>query len=233
MEVNMLLSKNTLLKDYKLKSFAARWHIVTVMILAILVTSSVKPKFVHAQSASEHESFLSSWIETREFGPSDIRAVLRTIEEKRPKANPDDVKSPEAIVNATYRTLSGKKGEKRDWDRYLSLFLPDAKITSTSRTEGSTDKKTWSANEYINVMGKWIDKENYHIKQIHSVKERFGDMAHVFSTYKASGAPVDKPFERGVNSYQLWYDGERWWIYSVIWHGEREGAQLPQKYLGE
>jgi hypothetical protein len=315
----MLLSKNSLLKDHTIKDVAATWHIVTVMILAILVTSSVKPKFVHAQSASEHEKFLGSWIETRESGPSKKRAVFKieqkadgsltgytnspdrgyfgeipisrvsirgdsvilnikkfdarfkgkmnasnsqikgkwfsggepveytlvrlnqarkeTLpkppEEKRPEANPEDVKSPEAIVKAFHETLSGKKGEKRDWDRLRSLFLPDARIVGTSRAGNVSGKQTWKANEYINEIGKGLDDVKFQIKQLHSEKERFGDIAHVFSTYQETGTPIDQPSLRGLNSYQLWYDGERWWIYSMLWHSEREDAQIPQKYLGE
>jgi len=229
----MLLSKNALLKDDKFKSFAGVWQIVTVMILAILIISSVKPGFVHAQSASENESFLISWIETRESGPSDIRAVLRTIEAKRSKANPEDVKSPEALLNALYKSLSGKAEEEREWNRFRSLFLPGADISSTNRKDGAPNKQTWTVDEFIRKIGKSMAKKAFYEKQIHSVKERFGDIAHIFSTYEVTSTPDGKPFMRGLNSYQLWYDGNRWWIYSLIWHAEREGAQLPQKYLRE
>lgn len=315
----MLLSKNTLLKDHTFKDVAAAWHIVTVMIMAIIIISSVNPGSAQAQSASEHEKFLGSWIETRESGPSKKRAVFKIMkeedgsltgytnspdrgyfgeipisrvsingdsvmlniekldaqfkgkmngsnskikgkwfsggepvqftlvrltqarkeslpkppEEKRPEANPEDVKSPEAIVKAVHKTLSGNKGEKRDWDRFRSLFLPDARIVGTSRAGDVSGKQTWKANEYINEIGKRLDDVKFHIKQLHSEQERFGDIAHVFSTYQETGTPIDQPSLRGLNSYQLWYDGERWWIYSMLWHSEQEDAQIPQKYLGE
>mgnify|MGYP000123086571 CR=1 FL=1 len=152
-------------------------------------------------------------------------------EAKRPQANPEDVRSPEAIVKAFHETLSGEKGEKRDWDRFRSLFLPDARIVATSRAGDAPGRQAWTANEYIKEIGKELDDVKFQIKQLDSEKERFGDIAHVFSTFKETGTPIAKEFQRGLNSYQLWYDGKRWWIYSMLWHGEREDAPIPQKYL--
>src|SRR5215470_16052272 len=39
-----------------------------------------------------------------------------------------DVASPEAIVAAYYESLSGPAGKKRDKTRFLSLFLPGARL---------------------------------------------------------------------------------------------------------
>jgi hypothetical protein len=33
--------------------------------------------------------------------------------------------------------------------------------------------------------------------------------------------PKGEPFERGTNSVQLFHDGERWWIVSVMWNTSR------------
>ena len=32
---------------------------------------------------------------------------------------------------------------------------------------------------------------------------------------------------RGVNSIQLFHDGARWWIVSVLWDNERDGVAVP------
>ena len=39
----------------------------------------------------------------------------------------------------------------------------------------------------------------------------------------------DKPFDRGVNSFQLLNDGKRWWIVSIFWDSERPDNPLPAK----
>ena len=41
-----------------------------------------------------------------------------------PVAKPEDVKSPEAILNAVYSVISGGKGQQRDWDRHALSLHP-------------------------------------------------------------------------------------------------------------
>jgi hypothetical protein len=36
---------------------------------------------------------------------------------------------------------------------------------------------------------------------------------------------------RGINSMQLFHDGERWWLLSVVWDNEREDQPIPGRYL--
>jgi hypothetical protein len=36
---------------------------------------------------------------------------------------------------------------------------------------------------------------------------------------------------RGINSFQLFNDGKRWWILSVYWQHESAEYAIPQKYL--
>jgi hypothetical protein len=55
----------------------------------------------------------------------------------------------------------------------------------------------------------------------------------VFSTYESRHALADaKPFERGINSFQLLYDGQRWWVVTIYWQGERPGLPIPPQYGG-
>jgi hypothetical protein len=46
---------------------------------------------------------------------------------------------------------------------------------------------------------------------------------------KADG-PV---FGRGVNGLQIYWDGKRYWIASVMWDDEREGNPIPAELLGQ
>ena len=45
-----------------------------------------------------------------------------------PAAHPADVASMDAIMAAVYDVISGPKGQKRDWDRMRSLFVPGARL---------------------------------------------------------------------------------------------------------
>ena len=44
---------------------------------------------------------------------------------------------------------------------------------------------------------------------------RFGNVATVFSSYEGKETSTGKLLSRGVNIYQLYFDGKRWWISSV------------------
>jgi hypothetical protein len=77
-----------------------------------------------------------------------------------------------------------------------------------------------------------MEKEGFFEKEAARKTEQFGQIAHVFSTYESRHTPDDqKPFQRGINSFQLMNDGTRWWIVTIFWEGEDEKNPLPQKYL--
>ena len=52
--------------------------------------------------------------------------------------------------------------------------------------------------------------------------ETFANIAHVLSFYESRREEHDEPFTHGVNSIQLFYDGTRWWIASVMWNTQME-----------
>ena len=77
-----------------------------------------------------------------------------------------------------------------------------------------------------------MEKEGFFEKEAARKTEQFGQIAHLFSTYESRHTPDDpKPFQRGINSFQLMNDGTRWWIVTIFWEGEDEKNPLPQKYL--
>ena len=43
-----------------------------------------------------------------------------------PPARPEDVQSVDAIIKAFYESEAGNPGQKRDWDRFRSLFVFEA-----------------------------------------------------------------------------------------------------------
>lgn len=151
-----------------------------------------------------------------------------------PEANPEDVESLEAVVASAYDVISGPASEERNWDRLRSLFLPEGRLIRTSRTEGNAAYSVQTVEEFI----EWADatissqEEGLWEQEIHAETERFGDIAHVFSSYELYVSQEGDPLARGINSFQLWYDGDRWWIVDIFWHDEWEGAPLPERYGG-
>lgn len=149
-------------------------------------------------------------------------------------ADTKDVSSPEAIVTAVYDVISGSAGQKRNWDRMRTLFVPDAKmIPIGKRPTGESTRRVLTVEEYITSSGPFLEKDGFFETEIGKRTEQFGNMAHVFSTYESKTAVTDdKPFVRGINSFQLWYDGKRWWVITIVWQNETKDTPIPEKYMG-
>jgi hypothetical protein len=135
-----------------------------------------------------------------------------------PQAKPEDVKSPEAILNAVYSVISGPKGQQRDWDRMRSLFIPDARLipATTSPTTGRSDAVVLTIDGYIARSQGRMTTNGFFERSIHNEIEQFGNIVQVWSTYESrhnAGDPT--PFTRGINSFQLLKDGDRYWVLMV------------------
>jgi hypothetical protein len=149
---------------------------------------------------------------------------------KVPAAKPEDVKSMEAILAAIYDVISGPAGG-RDWNRFRSMFLPQARFTEVATgPDGANMVMTWSVDEFVRDAGEIFSKEPFHEKAIVNRPQSFGNITQVFSSYESRHSPADKPFERGINSIQLLNDGTRWWVISILWDTERAGNRLPAKF---
>jgi hypothetical protein len=148
-------------------------------------------------------------------------------------ADKKDVGSVDAIVGALYNVISGPAGEKRNWARMRTLFIPEARMIPTAAKPGSLGvKKVLSLEEYIRTSGSFLEKNGFYENEIGRKTERYGQIVHVFSTYESRNKQDDpKPFMRGINSIQLWYDGTRWWIVNVMWENESTGNPIPDQYL--
>ena len=148
-----------------------------------------------------------------------------------PAARPEDVSSIDAILRATYDVISGPAGP-RDWDRFRSLFAPGARLIPTACPRGQACRpRTISVDEYIESGGDYFLQNSFYELESHRVEERYGHVAHVFSTYESRTAPGEAPFTRGINSFQLFWDGTRWWVVSIFWNDESSAGPIPVKYL--
>ena len=142
-----------------------------------------------------------------------------------PAAKESDVKSSEAIVAALYDVISGPAG-KRDWDRMRSLFTPEARLIAVGRARaGQIRQQTMTVEDYIRLSGPFLEERGFFEKEVYRKGETYLNIAHVFSSYESRAKADDaKPFERGVNSFQLMNDGKRWWIVTIYWQGEPVAA---------
>jgi hypothetical protein len=143
-----------------------------------------------------------------------------------PTANPSDVKSLDSILTALYAVISGPAGD-RDWNRLRSLFAKDARLTSVAKEDSDHPARLLNVDDYINRAGPYFKTHAFFEQAIVNKVDRFGNMAQVFSSYESRNAPNEKPFARGINSIQLFYDQNRWYVLSILWDEETPTNPLP------
>lgn len=155
--------------------------------------------------------------------------------------NDGDVASPEAIVSAAYESISRAPSEPFDWDRFRSLFLPEAMLLPNIEQTGG-DAEVFSTDEFI----AWVEgyyTENARVggpddqgmveEAVRNEVLRYGDVAQVFSTYQMHYWENDEILVRGINSFQLVQRDGRWWIVSIVWDDETGAGPIPERFLGD
>lgn len=149
-------------------------------------------------------------------------------------ARPSDVFSIDAIITAAYDGISGPAGKKRDWDRERSLYYPGARLIPTAKT-GANDSlapQILDIDGFIARVEPYFAEHGFFEKEIARRVEQFGQIAHAWSTYESRHGEDDpEPFMRGINSIQLFYDGNRWWILNIYWQQESARHPVPEKYV--
>ncbi len=146
---------------------------------------------------------------------------------------PSDWESPDAIISALYDLISVALGESIDWGRDSALFLPGArKVAVMHQPDGELDVHNMSSEQFIAMADAGL-AGGFTEYEIGRVGERFGNIMQVFSAYEGRQTTDGPVITRGINSIQLVYDGERWWIASIIWDSETSTNPLPAKYLAK
>ncbi len=138
-----------------------------------------------------------------------------------------DVGSVDEIVRAVYDVISGPAGEQRNWERFRGLLHPNARLIP----RGAEAVRFMSAEDYIAGADRFFLENGFFEQEIARRTERFGNIAHVFSTYTSKRTLDDEPFARGINSIQLVFEQDRWWVISIFWQNETEAFPLPEVYL--
>jgi hypothetical protein len=147
-----------------------------------------------------------------------------------PFAMANDNDSIDSTIRAVYDVISGPAGT-RDWSRFHAMFAEGARLIPVRTTPQGPVPNVMTPAEYEKNAGANFAKSAFYESEVAHRVEIFGNIAHVFSTYESRRAPGEKPFARGINSFQLVKTGESWKIMTILWDSEREGNPIPGKYL--
>ena len=195
------------------------------MKLALLALTAVlaAPSFASAQSSPEKAPAQPTAKPPSQQPPPDPFAGV-------PAAKPDDVKSVDALMAALYDVISGPPGE-RDWNRFRSLFMSNARLTSAGKSpDGAVHVRPNSVEDYVRLGGGYFLKNGFFEKPIVNHIQTYGAVTQVFSSYESRHTLGEAPFARGINSIQMVNDGKRWWIVNILWDEERPDNPLPKEF---
>lgn len=147
---------------------------------------------------------------------------------------PDDFSSLDGMLHALYDSISGPAEQKRDLRRFRSLFHEGARLVPTrlDPKTGAARALVLEVDEYFKMACEHFRVAGFFEREAARRVERFGHVTHVMSTYESRRSEDDAaPFQRGVNSIQLFHDGKRFSIVNILWDYERPDNPIPARYL--
>jgi hypothetical protein len=186
-------------------------------------TLCVKTPVVFASLAAALSAYVAS---PSALPPQDPPAATRPAEDA-------DVAEIRALETALYDVISGDAGVRRDWTRFQALFHPGARMTAfRKKPDGTVDAVDMTVEDYMKRAGPVLEVRGFHERGIRTRVDRFGAVAHLFSTYESRHKATDAaPFARGVNSIRLTKRGGKWRVESIVWDEERPDQPIPAEYL--
>jgi hypothetical protein len=149
------------------------------------------------------------------------------------RPHPQDVSSIEGIVRASYEAISGGVGVPRQWGRDRTLYDPHMRFVSLGKDPktGKVTRSSGTEQDFADHADAHLVKTGFSEHELAHAIHRFGNVATVVSSYEGRETATSKPPDRGVNIFQLYNDGQRWWILSIIWDEERPDNPIPQELL--
>lgn len=145
-------------------------------------------------------------------------------------ARAEDVATIDGMIKAFYDVISGPAGQPRQWARDRTLYTPDVRFISMDVRGGKPHATIMSHQQFVDRSDQGLVTAGFYEEEIHRVSRKFGNTTHVFSTYVMKDGN-GRQLGRGVNSIQLFWDGDRWWISGVAWDDERPDNPIPPDLL--
>ena len=119
----------------------------------------------------------------------------------------------------------------RDHACLRQLLTPDAKLTgAVPDKDGKQTLVVESPEEFI----AWYERrgaESFWERTIHSTADVYENVARVTRTYEVRSSPAAPVQARGIEDFQLIFDGNSWRAFSLLWQDEVKGKPLPSGYL--
>ena len=140
----------------------------------------------------------------------------------------NDVITIDALIKASYEVVSGEKGAKRQWNRDNNLHHPKAIYSYFDREKQK--QVTMTLQEFHKETDEMVFGTAFYESEINREVRIFGTIAHVWSTYETKLEKEGEVARRGINSIQLIYENNRWYIISLTFCGETNNNIIPKTF---
>lgn len=158
-------------------------------------------------------------------------AFLLTVPFANAQHDTQDTKTIESTLRVVLEVISGPAGRKIDAARFRNLFRGNVKFHIRSKNkDGQLVVRESSVEDYLKNIAR-LEAQDFFETVANLKTERYGDIAHTFMTYEARRNPKDTAFDKGINSFQLVYDQNRWWVVGLMWQAESSGTPIPTQYF--
>ena len=132
------------------------------------------------------------------------------------------------IPKILYACLSGAAGEPRDWDRFRSLFAPDARLVPLRRApSGGAEPEIHDVEGYVRSREGIFRARAFYETETGQRVDVWRRAAHILSSYESRRDPRGPAFLAGTNSFQLFHDGAGWRIVSLFWDNGSDDVLAP------
>src|ERR1700688_1569521 len=137
-----------------------------------------------------------------------------------------DAQTIDSLMHALYECVTCNPGATPQFERDRALFVENPLIYA-DRPGGM---RRLTLDEWM-AGAEPILTQGFYEAEIARREMRFGRIAHVTSVYETRLRKDAPLLKRGINSLQLLWEGERWWILSVVWDNERPDSPIPASLL--
>lgn len=138
--------------------------------------------------------------------------------------------TPETLARALYPIVSGAAGAHKAWSRMETMFAPGALVTPTWHGASGFLATPQTPQQFAELNKRVFANKGFFETEINQQVVRYGHFAHVLSSFEARNAPDGPVRARGINSFQLLNDGQRWCILSLTWEIETPDHPLEQGF---
>lgn len=142
------------------------------------------------------------------------------------------VKTIDGTLTRMLQLVSVEKGNKIDTKSLKKLFLANATFSVRATDENYPNPfETVNLEDFLESLNDSYYEQGYEEKEIGKVVNEFNGIANVFQSF--IGHDSEGNNEKGMNSYQLVYLKDRWWIANMVWTMEADEVKIPKKYLSK